>query len=504
MTMVDLNPIPLDDWETKDAPIIVAESNQQANILLRRALSPLSKKKDGVLYFKNIFDALETMKKLLTTDVGVSIVISDIFLNENYNIFRLIKEMESTPGLWNTALILYTNEADAEMFNRVRKDIKHIPFKMIHKTNDAKMIEKTCRALIEYQIGNRYYLELETSIKTYLNIGRVSLLGTIMKKIDEYIEKYPKVFHTAKVGLLKGNAYFGFWQKKSEEAAIFITELEKYSPSDPNYTEINEKLNMVITEAEGLLSEAEKNLLAAFEAYPKYWQVINALYWLYMEQNKPGEAKKYLIKLINLFPQQTEYSFQMGKLIELEGDFSGAIQHYLAASRNASQEGMTGYKTEDIMEIVDQTLECSKKVMKKIGISQIKTEGYDIGSEEFISLRTLQQVNAQVRVVMEDMTKRNHAGSTLYNKIGITYRRVGNYKMASEMYVRAIKEDPNDHRIRINYAALLGVRGSWNLAEVELEKAISLDTEGEDREVLKIIQEIISKKNIDKLKHVLV
>lgn len=487
----------------KEKVVIVVEYNPQAKIILRRALGNLTGNSDSIRFLKNIFDAIEEMKAVSASGKVPDLLVTDIFFSEEINIFRLIREMEETPVLWNTPVLVFTNEADERMFNRIRKDAVHIPLRIAPKTNDSAAIAKICRGLLDFKEENRYFLEVEASINSYVEQGRVSLVDAAIKKIDKYANKYTLAFPPAKVNLLKGEVCFGMWKKKRDEYDSLAEEMEK-NPNSSGGKGWEKKLEEVAADMERLISDAEKYFLEAHGAYPRFWAVTYSLYTLYMEQRKIKQAKGYLVELIEIFPEQTEYYHRMGKLNELEGDYTSAVKNYLAAARNAWEEGIAGYDLGEIMDIVNRSIDSTKKMLKKMGLAKISMKEHEVGSEEFLIMNVLKKNNAQIRGALVQMTKKIPDDAELFNKIGITYRRTGNGNLAAEMYKKAVLLAPENHRIRINYSAALALCGSWGLAKKEAETAKGLDKEREDDASIDALLDVISSEDMDALEKILV
>ena len=487
----------------KEKIILVVEYNPQAKMILRRAVGSITGNPQGVRFHKNLFDTVEELKVISASGKTPDLIVTDIFFSEEINIFRLIRELEENSIYWNTPVLVFTNEADEGTFNRIRKDAVHIPLRIAPKTNDDTAIGKICRGLLDFKEENRHYLELEASIHSYIEHGRASLIDAALKKIDDYAKKYSLAFPPAKVNLLKGEAYFGMWKKKREEYDSLAEEFEQ-NPQSSGTKDLEKKLEEAGAEAERMVVEAEKYFLEAHAAYPRFWAITHALYTLYMEQRKIKQAKEFLVELIDIFPEQTEYYHRMGKLNELEGDYTSAVKNYLAAARNAWEEGIAGYDLSEIMDIVNRSIDSTRKMLKKMGLSKISMQEHEIGSEEYLIMNVLKKNNAQIRGALVQVAKKSPDDAELFNKIGITYRRTGDGKLAAEMYKKAVLLAPENHRIRVNYSAALALCGSWGLALKEAETAKELDKSKEDEETIEALLDVLSSEDMNALEKILV
>ena len=193
------------------ARTLVIEKNKQARIILQRALEGLSIPPKGIFYYSGIFDALEELKKTALAGDYIDLVITDIFYRDEYNIFRLLREMESIQGLWNTPVLLFTNESDSEMYTRVLKEIRHMPFRLITKNNDENAIRSACRGLIEYRWENRHYLSAMAKVETYIETSSRTLLPGAIEMIELCGEEHPSACGPERVAYLKGRHYYGTW-----------------------------------------------------------------------------------------------------------------------------------------------------------------------------------------------------------------------------------------------------------------------------------------------------
>ncbi len=410
----------------------------------------------------------------------------------------------NSPSLWNVPLILYTNEIDAEMINKIRKNIKHLPFRIIIKSRDYILIAKTCQELLEFQEENKYYLEIENSVATYARIGNTTLILNMFKKIDVYATKYKKAFPEAKVNFLKGKTYYELWKMKLVASDNLVKEIEKCAHDSPEALAKVAELELLTKEVENYNSKAEEYFGAAKETFPNFWPNLYMLFNISMVKNKMVKAKEYLCKLIDIFPEQSEYYFKMGKINEFEGDLIGALGNYYTAARSLMEHGYAGRPTEHVMEIVDKSLSLTKKLMKKHNITRLSTPEHIHSFDDFLPMETLQKVNAMSRKAMKEVVKDNPKDATLYNKIAITHRRTGDLLTAIKMYEKALVIDPDDYRIRINYAAAIALRGSWDQAVEEMGKVLELDSEGEDEEICNSLADILEKKDKVRLEEILI
>lgn len=80
----------------------------------------------------------------------------------------------------------------------------------------------------------------------------------------------------------------------------------------------------------GQLAEAEKGYQDILKIKPYWGEVLNALGNLYLDQDRPDNAKPMFEKAANLNPPHMPACYSLGRLKQLEGDHQGAIDIYKA------------------------------------------------------------------------------------------------------------------------------------------------------------------------------
>jgi len=487
----------------KISQVIVIEHNHQAKLLIKRGLETFLNPMDTTKYYPNISSAIEDMKVMLDAGLDVDLIITELFYTDTINIFSLLHYLENIQSLWNTPLVIYTNETSKAMHKRISKEIKYIPFRFVTKVNDEMVLANACKELLKFRKENRHYLSLLTTVNAFKSIGKASLLVPTIKKIDDYTYKYPEAIPKGRKDYLKGVVFFSLWQELNKEAEVHVKTLENASRSSSNYSNATKKLEKLSKQLDVLMDNTETYFLNALEYIPDNWEILQGLYTFYLDRADLKEAKKYLLMLIKAFPNQSRYYHRLGKINEMEGDFTSAIKNYFSAARNAWDEGLAGYDPNDVMEIINSSLHASKKVLQEAGATEISADKYEAGSQLHASMQIMQQANAQVRLALAHMVKKNPQEPDLYNKLGITYRRVGNIRMATEMYAKAIKLAPNNPRIRINYAVALASTQTWDFAGREIKEAKALDSQGEDAKFIDILVDVINEKDSKRLNKIL-
>ncbi len=484
--------------------VIVVEKDARVRGPLKTAIIRITEDEDGVLFFNQLGAAFEELKKIIDDGNEVDLMITDVFISDKFNIFGLIRELERVPKFWNIPLLVYTNGSDEEMLARIKKNVAHLPYRVMPKTMKSKVVGDAIIGLLEYRMENRYYLDLEIKIASMAKLGEDTLIPSTLKMIDQRAEKYFKFVSKAKVEHLKGRLYYEFWKQKSAELEPLLGQLERFAPSDKEFEKIRQEIKNLSKDTSEFLNNAERFFLATYRKNPSFWEVLHSLYTLYIDQNKLDEAKKYLSALIKIFPEQSKYFYRMGKIQELEGNFSSAVGNYHSAWKQLLEEGVTGYDIKNIMDIVDSTLEASRAIMNEVGVSNFNDEVKDSSSMANGLMRMLKQVNAVTRKALVNLAKEAPKDPEVFNKIGLTYRRAGDYGTAVKAYISALKLDKSDYRIRMNLAVSLALAGSWSEAGIELEKVRQLIVEREDEAVITALIDTVSRQDGGSLSKMLV
>ncbi|MBI5185652.1 MAG: tetratricopeptide repeat protein [Nitrospinae bacterium] len=487
-----------------EKPVVIIEKSLSAKQRLVEALRPFCPPSDEkIKKVKDPSDALKIIKDLAVIGEGVDLVISDLFLNEDMNICGLVREMEKIPSLWNTPLVVYTNETEEAVYNNIRKDIVHLPFRMLPKSSTVDAIGEAISGLMAYKVENRHYLELETKLSAFRQTKNISLLPTALQMIDKCHKEHPAHCGPARMNLLKGKLYFEFWKLRNQDMESLVGELQKLSPSDPAFARTEKSVSNLASEIRELKNSAERYLLAAYHLEPESWECLHSFYHFYMEDGEFKKAKEYLSRLVEIFPTKTEYFFRMGKIHEFEGNFSNAIQCYLDAFHSTLEEGVGNFDENDVMEVIDASLNVGREIMNEIGLAHIEAGKLEPGSKDHAKALMLRKNNAQIRSALLTLAVKHPKNADYLNKIGITYRRAGDYPNAIDMYSNALEIDPGNPRIRVNQAVVLALCGTWDQALNEAKKAGTLNDDPEDAKAISSLMDILGKKDQKRLLKIL-
>ena len=129
-------------------------------------------------------------------------------------------------------------------------------------------------------------------------------------------------------------------------------------------------------------------------------------------------------------------------------------------------------------------------------------------SEEHFLLNIIKKNNAQVRTALYQLSKKPVEDKLLHadyqNKIAVTFRRSGDHVMAMNTYQEAIKLDPTNPIIRLNYAACLALLKLFDQAMTETLKAKEYNRDDIDENVIKKVISFIEEKDVEGIKRILV
>jgi len=478
-------------------PVIITGRDADTREIITKAVTMVTKDSTAFRFTKDIEATHLEFRNIFGVGEEVDLIVTDLFIAKKINIFSLINMLEETPNYRNTPLLIYTSKVDVEIFNRLRRSIKHLPFRVMTQPLREKKLAEACAGLIEYRRDNRYTLQLEAKLSSLAQVRDTALIPGALNIIDEYAKKHPLAFHYAKTNLVKGKLYYQFCKQNIEE-------IEKIGVDKEGLTEANKKLDALVEENKGHVKIAEKFFLSSHRRAPRFWETLSSLYDLYIDHGNAGEAKKYLGKLIEIFPEESQYAFKMGKIQELEGNYQKAMSSYLGAWKKHTDDKDSEHSLKDVMEIIDASLESSQRMLKDMKLSQFTTNNQDVTSSEYQLVRALKQHNAMTRSALVGIAKENPQNADVFNKIGITYRRTGDYAMAVKMYAKALELEPKNYRIRINHSVAKALHGAWDDAKAEMIKAQGDDKKNEDKKIIETLLQVITDRKKQTLAKLLV
>ena len=486
-------------------PIIIVERN---NLALDKLLHGISKSGIDVrkaLKFQDIGNALTDLKSLVQTTMDVDLVVTDIYHNDETNVFGLIRAMEQVPRLWNTPLAIYTNDTSLKTINQLRREVVHIPFRIIAKNSPQEVTAKIIREMLDYKVQNQIYLDVELKTQTIIDKNYTSMMPLGLEMIDDYANKYPKICTKSKMALLRGKLYFGFLKNQRKLLGPLLEKSQNISPDDASYDQLMKEIDGVSKNIEEMKNLAEKNFLDAHESNPCDWKILHTTYEYYMGERNFAQAKKYLGTLTELFPDSWDFFYNMGKIQEMESDFTKAFQSYFEGMRKALDDGMSNMNLDDLMDMVDRSLLMTKRIFERIGVGSLEqSETEDITSRKSEVMRILRKSNAQVRSILLYISEKSPLNADCFNKIGITYRRAGDFSNATDSYSKALLLDPKNARIRMNLSVVLALCNCWDKATDEMNKVKRLDIEAEDEKVIAKLDQIYINKQKEELLKVLI
>jgi tetratricopeptide (TPR) repeat protein len=487
--------------------VLLLDPYKQTNYKMRTCLKSAGYNEKSILDFAEPLSAIDKIHLILNSLGTVEMIITDIYFKD-YTSLKIIKEFDSVPALWKTPFILYTNERDKNIIEQYQKFAKHIPILYILKTNNEAVITKTLSNLSKQIERNLIYIDAEIKIVDAIGLGDVQKIPEIAAEFDK-IKWEKKDVVSYRLDALLGELYFEFWKKGNKK----VKETERRMLSMPRSTTAYEVVKTELIEEEKknnpLLKKAENILAVAYSNNPNFWKTNYILYEIAIEKGDYRTAKEYIIHLIKLFPEEFNYSYQLGRLYAMENQYNLAMQYFEDASKKALKEGVTGMNENDILDIVSESMKMSQKILKKsnatdfMDLKKIKED-----SEEHYLLNIMKRNNAQVRTVLYQLSKRhtdnNIEQADYQNRIAVTFRRSGDHVMAMNAYQEAAKLDPLNPIIRLNFAACLTLLKLYDQAKEEANKAQEYNNGDIDENIIGKVISLIDVRDVEGIKRILV
>ncbi len=488
--------------------IILLDPYKQTNFKMRRCLKAVGYDEKKILDFAAPNNVIEKVRSALNSEVSIDMIIADVYFKGDITSLRIIREFDSVPALWKTPFILYSNETDKGVVEQYMRYARHIPLIYILKSNNDNFITETISNLSKYIERNIVYMDIEMKAMDIIETRDFRRISSIAAEISK-IKWEKKDIQAYRLDALLGEIYFNFWKESNKRLKEIQEKLYKTARGTSAYDAIKTGL----TDEEGknnfLLENVERNLDSAYGENPDFWKANYVLYEISIEKGDYKRAKEYLIKLIRLFPEEFAYSYQLGRIYAMENQYNLAMQYFEDASKKAVTEGVSGIDEEDILDITNESMKMAQKILKKSNaadftdLKKIKED-----SEDRYLLDIIKKNNAQVRTVLYQVSKKSAGDKAVQadyqNKIAVTFRRSGDYVMANNTYQEAIRLDPENPIIRLNYAACLALLNLFDQAKGEVLKAKEYNKGDIDEEIINSIISLIDARNIDGIKRMLV
>lgn len=267
-------------------------------------------------------------------------------------------------------------------------------------------------------------------------------------------------------------------------------------------TAANKKNNPLLEKAEKILADANKD-------NKHFWKTSYVLYEIAVEKGDYRTAKGYLLQLIKLFPEEFDYSYKLGRIYAMENEYNLAMEYFENASKKALIEGSSGISAEDILDIANESMKMAQKIMVKSNASDFNDlKKVKEDSEEYYLLNIMKKNNAQIRTALLNLSTKPNSNKLLLadyqNKIAITFRRNADYVMGMNTYQEAIKLDPTNPIIRLNYAACLALLKLFEQAEIEVLKSKEYNNNDIKENIIEKVLSLIKGKDVEGIKRILV
>ncbi len=488
--------------------IFLLDPYKQTNFKMRQCLKSIGYDDKSIIDFSDPQIAIEKAHHELDLGNPIKMIIADIYFKGDYTSLKILKEFDPYPALWKTPFVLYTNETDKSVIEQYSRFAKHIPLLYILKTNNEAAITKILSNLSKTIEKNIIYIDAELKVRDIIENGDAEMIPGVITDFGK-IKWEKKGIQGYRLDALVGELYFEFWKKGNKK----VKEIEERLSSMPRGTSGYDKVRADLTE-EGkknnpLLKMAEDTLITAYNDNPNFWKTNYVLYELSIEKGDYRTAKGYLMHLIKMFPEEFDYSYQLGRIYAMENEYNKAMEYFEDASKKALVEGLAGISEEDIIDITNESMKMAHKILVKSNASDFTDlKKIKEDSEEHFLLNIIKKNNAQVRTALYQLSKKPVEDKALHgdyqNKIAVTYRRSGDHVMAMNTYQEAIKLDPTNPIIRLNYAACLALLKLFDQAMTETLKAKEYNRDDIDENVIKKVISFIEEKDVEGIKRILV
>ncbi|MBI3600706.1 MAG: tetratricopeptide repeat protein [Nitrospinae bacterium] len=488
--------------------IILLDPYKQTNFKMRKCLRSVGYDEKRILDFADPKSVIEKIHLALNSDVAVEMIIADIYFKGDITSLKIIREFDSVPAVWKTPFILYTNETDKNVIEQYMRYARHIPLIYILKSNDEGVITRTISNLSKHIEKNMVYIDAEMKVIDAIEMKDFRRISNIAAEFSK-IKWEKKDIQMYRLDTLLGELYFEFWKEGNKKLKEIQQKLLKVMRGTTAYETVRREFTDEEGKSNFLLENAEKNLDNAIKENPDFWKTNYIFYEIAMEKGDYKNAKEYLLRLIKLFPEEFNYSYQLGRIFAMENQYNIAMQHFEDASKKAVTEGISGITEEDILDITDESMKMAQKILKKSNASDFTDlKKIKEDSEDRYLLDIIKKNNAQIRTALYQLSKKSTGDKTVQadyqNKIAVTFRRSGDYVMANNAYQEAIKLDPENPIIRLNSAACLALLNLFDQAKAEASKAMEYNKGDIDGQIISRIIALIDEKNIEGIKRILV
>jgi predicted TPR repeat methyltransferase len=213
---------------------------------------------------------------------------------------------------------------------------------------------------------------------------------------------------------------------------------------------------------EGRLAEAEKGYLEVLRRKPDWGQALNALGTVFLDQSRPGKAKKVFEKAADLRSPYFPACYNLARLKQRENDHKGAINIYRVILEKQPGIGEAwnnlGVAYREIGD-QDEAISCFRRAVAFAPYMAEAWNNLGVAQDE---LDMIENASKSYRKAIE--IRSNYASAHL--NLGISLQKLGRFKEAEEHYNKVLEIKPDDEAARFMLQSL-GTLATPDAAPVE-------------------------------------
>lgn len=187
----------------------------------------------------------------------------------------------------------------------------------------------------------------------------------------------------------------------------------------------------------------KKNIL-----FPELLNVIIAK--IYLKQNNPEEAKRYMLKLIDKYPNSYLGHKMIAEIYELEGKHETAIDEYVRAIEINTKDYNSYYK----ISVLLQKLNNNEAAIDMLNDLLRKKPDYLQATMLLGDILYDEERFKEATIVYTEALKYNPANYDIYYNLGMVYTRLNDFQKAKEYYQTAAEINSMLYNAKFNLAQI--------------------------------------------------
>lgn len=192
----------------------------------------------------------------------------------------------------------------------------------------------------------------------------------------------------------------------------------------------------------------KKNIL-----FPELLNLIIAKY--YLKKNNPEQAKKYMLKLIDKYPDSYLGHKMLAEIYEEEGKHTNAIDEYVRAIEINTKDYNSYYK----ISVLLQKLNNNDAAINMLNDLLKKKPDYLEASMLLGDILYDEERFKEATIVYTEALKYNPANYDIYYNLGMVYTRLNDFQKAKEYYQTAAEINSMLYNAKFNLAQISMIYG---------------------------------------------